>query len=112
MSVACVSLRRALVLALVGAGAVGGAFAGSGRATPRTVRACGLVRYAGRAYDVRETHGRVPCRKVRRVVAQFLRRSTTPRGWHCFDNNASSGLPYAASCSRGRSVLVRVYPPT
>jgi hypothetical protein len=82
-------------------------------ATPAKVRACGLVgRFAGRLYAVRETKGSVPCRRVRQVVSTFL---TTGEirpapGWTCFRGHGD--VPWAASCSRGASAIVRVYPPT
>jgi hypothetical protein len=88
------------------------ATAGSG-ATPAKVRACGLVgRFAGRLYDVRETKGNVPCRRVRRVVTTFFKTGAIrpAPGWVCFRGH--SNVPWAASCSRGTNVLVRVYPPT
>ena len=82
-------------------------------ATPAKVRACGLVgRFAGRLYDVRETKGSVPCRRVRQVVSAFFRTGEIrpAPGWICFRGHGQ--IPWAASCSRGKTVLVRVYPPT
>src|SRR3954447_4770177 len=73
-------------------------------------RHCGLTpRVGGAIYDVYETHGNVPCRTVKRVVTRFLRDGTVTRPWACFRGHGSS--PYAASCSRGKTV-VRVYAPT
>lgn len=82
-------------------------------ATPAKVRACGLVgRFDGRLYDVRETKGRVPCRRVRQVVSIFFKTGEMRPlpGWICFRGHR--GVPWAASCARGAKVLVRVYPPT
>jgi hypothetical protein len=82
-------------------------------ATPAKVRACGLVgRFAGRLYDVRETKGGVPCRRVRQVVSTFFKTGEIrpAPGWACFRGHGN--VPWAASCSRGANVTVRVYPPT
>ena len=87
--------------------------AGAAGATPAKVRACGLVgRFNGRLYDVRETKGSVPCRRVRQVVTTFFRtdKIRPAPGWICFRGH--SNVPWAASCARGSAVLVRVYPPT
>lgn len=74
-------------------------------------RECGLTpRIDGVRYEAREVRGTVACRKVRRVVTRFLRSGTVAAPWTCFRNHGSS--PYAASCARGRRVLVRVYAPT
>ena len=78
-----------------------------------SARACGLVgRFDGRLYDVRETKGKVPCPRVRTVVTKFFRTGAIrpAPGWLCFRGH--SGVPWAVSCSRGPSVVVRVYPPT
>jgi hypothetical protein len=82
-------------------------------ATTAKVRACGLVgRFAGPLYDVRETKGSVPCKRVRQVVTKFFQTAAIrpAPGWVCFRGHGSA--PWAASCSRGARVLVRVYPPT
>lgn len=82
-------------------------------ATRSVVRACGLVgRFDGRLYDVRETKGNVPCRRVRTVVTRFFRTGAVrpAPGWQCFRGH--SGVPWAVSCSRGSGVVVRVYAPT
>lgn len=79
----------------------------------RTPRACGLVgRFNGRLYDVRETKGAVPCPAVRSVVAKFLRTGAIrpAHDWLCFRGHA--GVAWAASCGRGKGVVVRVYAPT
>jgi hypothetical protein len=74
-------------------------------------RSCGLTaRIDGVRYDVRETHGKLACRTVKRAVTTFLRDDTAPAGWDCFRGHGSS--PYAASCARGHNVTVRVYAPT
>jgi hypothetical protein len=89
------------------------ASAGAAAATPAKVRACGLVgRFDGRLYDVRETKGNVPCRRVRQVVTTFFKTGEIrpAPGWTCFRGHGN--IPWAASCSRGTNVLVRVYPPT
>lgn len=76
-----------------------------------SARACGLTaRIEGVRYDVREVRGDVACRTVKRVVSRFLRDGTVTRNWTCFRGHGSS--PYAASCARGKRVLVRVYAPT
>jgi hypothetical protein len=101
-------MRRSLI-ALAAAAVVGLALTASGHAA--TVRSCGLTpRIDGRRYDVRETRGAVPCRTVKRVVTTYLRTFTVARPWTCSLGHGSS--PYAASCSRGRGVVVRVYAPT
>lgn len=76
-------------------------------------RACGLVgRVGGRLYDVRETRGTLSCRVVRSVMRRFLVSGATlpGHGWVCFRGHGSA--PYAASCARGRRILVRAYAPT
>jgi hypothetical protein len=74
-------------------------------------RACGLTgRIDGVRYDVREVRGTQPCRTVKRVVTTFLRDGSVARPWTCSRGHGSS--PYAASCARGKRVLVRVYAPT
>ena len=84
----------------------------AGHATASKVRQCGLVRSGGQQFQAIETRGSVPCRRVRRVVAAFLNSHTSLKGWHCFDNNASSGQRFAASCARGTKAVVRIYAPT
>jgi hypothetical protein len=59
---------------------------------------------------VREVRGTVSCRTVKRVVTRFLRNGSVSSPWTCFRGHSSS--PYAASCARGKRVLVRVYAPT
>lgn len=74
-------------------------------------RACGLTgRIDGVRYDVREVRGAQPCGTVKRVVTTFLRDGETASPWTCFRGHGAS--PYAASCARGKGVLVRVYAPT
>jgi hypothetical protein len=98
---------RALI-ALAAAAAVALALAAPGHAATRR---CGLTpRIDGVRYDVNETKGSVPCTSVKHVVTRFLRDGTATPPWVCTRGHGSS--PYAASCARGRSVLVRVYSPT
>jgi hypothetical protein len=78
--------------------------------TAAAARSCGLTsRVDGIRYDVREVRGTVSCRTVKRVVTKFLRSGTVSSPWTCFRGHNSS--PYAASCARGKHVLVRVYAP-
>jgi hypothetical protein len=82
-------------------------------ATQAPARECGLVgRFNGRLYDVRETKGAVPCRRVRSIVTKFFRTDAIrpARGWVCFRGH--SGVPWAVSCAHGTRVIVRVYAPT
>ncbi|MDA0163305.1 hypothetical protein OM076_23725 [Solirubrobacter ginsenosidimutans] len=80
-------------------------------ASHAATRACGLTaRIDGVRYDVRETRGNVACRTVKRVVTTFLRDDEVASPWTCFRGHGAS--PYAASCARGKSVVVRVYAPT
>lgn len=107
--------RRALTVLSVAATAAAPLVASTNApaATPAKVRPCGLVgRFAGRLYDIRETKGSVPCRRVRQVVATFLKTGEIRpvRGWVCFRGHST--VPWAASCSRGPNVIVRVYPPS
>jgi hypothetical protein len=75
-----------------------------------SARSCGLTkRIDGVRYDVREVRGTVSCKTVKRVVTKFLRGGTPARPWFCTRGHGSS--PFAASCSRGKRVLVRVYAP-
>jgi hypothetical protein len=111
-------LRRLVSLGLAGlltAAAVlpmADAAGAPGRPAGRGTRLCGLVRSGRQLYQADETRGVVPCRRIRRVTSAFLNATRLPTGWHCFRNNASSGQPFAASCARGRSVVVRIYAPT
>lgn len=104
--------RAALIAPLLAAAAVALPGSAAGHATAAKVRQCGLVRSGSQQFQAVETRGNVPCRQVRRVVAAFLHSHTSRKGWHCFDNNASSGQPFAASCARGSSAVVRIYAPT
>jgi hypothetical protein len=98
-----------LMLAAAVAVVVGLAFASAGHAA--AARSCGLTpRIDGVRYDVRETRGTVSCKTVRRVVTRFLRSGEATQPWVCNRGHGSS--PYAASCARGKRVLVRVYAPT
>jgi hypothetical protein len=107
-----IAIRSIAIGALVATTFAAPGFAAVG-AKRSTERACGLVgRFNGRLYDVRETKGNVACRRVRVVVTKFFRTDAIrpAPGWLCFRGH--SGVPWAVSCSRGSSVLVRVYPPT
>jgi hypothetical protein len=112
-----IARRACLIVSVVATAAALPAPSASARAAaaamPAKVRACGLVgRFAGRLYDVRETKGSVPCRRVRQVVSAFFKTGAIrpAPGWTCFRGHGN--VPWAASCSRGANVLVRVYPPT
>ena len=99
------SPRRLAVCAVLGA-----AIACSSATPASAFRACGLTpRIEGVRYDVRETKGSVRCKTVKAVVTRFLRTGAASSRWTCFRGHGSS--PYAASCSRGKRVVVRVYAP-
>ena len=103
-------MLRRLLIAVAVAAAVGLTLAPDGPAAG-TSRACGLTpRIDGARYDVREVRGAVSCRTVKRVVTRFLRSGVAKQPWTCTRGHGSS--PFAASCARGRRVLVRVYAPT
>ncbi len=106
-------MRRSLI-ALAAAMLVGLALTAAGHAAvrqPAAVRACGLTsRIDGVRYDVRETKGTVPCPTVKRVMSTFLRSGTASSPWTCFRGHGSS--PYAASCAKGKGVVVRAYSPS
>jgi hypothetical protein len=74
-------------------------------------RDCGLTkRIDGSRYQVKEVRGSVSCATVKRVVSGFLRDGTVASHWDCFRGH--DDVPWAASCARGKQVLVRVYAPT
>jgi hypothetical protein len=76
------------------------------------VRQCGLTpRIDGQRFQVDVVHGKVACKTVRRVATKFLRDDTIAPPWHCFRGHESQGQTWAASCSRGKGVLFRVYAP-
>ncbi len=101
-------IRRLLILVAVLALA-GLAVAPAGHAA--TARDCGLTaRVDGVKYQVSEVRGADSCATVKRVVTKFLRAGTVAPPWTCFRGHGTS--PYAASCARGKRVLVRVYAPT
>ena len=103
-------MMRRLLIAVAVAAAVGLALVPDGPAAG-TSRACGLTpRVDGVRYDVREVRGTVSCKTVRRVVTGFLRSGVAKSPWTCTRGHGSS--PFAASCARGKTVLVRVYAPT
>jgi hypothetical protein len=101
-------MKRSLITALAAAALLAVAVAPVVHGA--TSKACGLTpRIDGVRYDVRETRGTVACKTVKRVVTRFLRSGTAKAPWTCAFNHGSS--PFAASCARGKSVLVRVYAP-
>ena len=104
-------VRVAPVIAVLAVTAIAAA-TGGGAAASGKARQCGLVRSGSEQFQVVETRGSVPCRTVRRVAATFLSSHRSLKSWHCFDNNASGGQPFAASCARGTSAVVRIYAPT
>ena len=74
-------------------------------------RDCGLTkRIDGSRYQVKEVRGAVPCTTVKRVVTRFVGDGVVTAGWDCFRGHDE--VPWAASCARGKKVLVRVYAPT
>ncbi len=76
-----------------------------------TTRDCGLTsRIDGVRYQVKETKGRLACATVKRAVTTFLRDDTAPAHWTCFRGHG--GQEWAASCARGKQVVVRVYAPS
>jgi hypothetical protein len=96
-----------LLIAMAVAAVLALALASPGHAADR---GCGLTaRIDGVRYDVHETRGSVSCRTVKRVVTRFLRSGSVTPPWTCFRGHGSS--PYAASCARGKRVVVRVYAP-
>jgi hypothetical protein len=98
-------MRLLVVVIAVAAGLVAAPAAGAASS-----RDCGLTaRIDGVRYQVRETRGTVSCRTVKRVVTAYLRDGTAKRPWFCTRGHGDS--PFAASCSRGEKVLVRVYAP-
>jgi hypothetical protein len=109
-----IARRARVIVSLVAtAAALLALSASAGAATPAKVRYCGLIgRFDGRLYEVNETKGSIPCRRVRQVVSTFFKTGAIrpAPGWVCFRGH--SNVPWAASCSRGANVVVRVYPPT
>jgi hypothetical protein len=100
------SLTTAVAIAALAAVAVAPVVHGAALKT----KECGLTqRIDGVRYQVRETKGTVSCKTVKRVVTRFIRSGAVKAPWTCTFNHGSS--PFAASCARGKSVLVRVYAP-
>jgi hypothetical protein len=84
------------------------ALAATAQARPAD-RGCGLTpRIDGQRFHVVVEHGPVTCREAKRVASHFLRHFTVSRPWHCFLGHGS--MP-AASCAKGKRVVVRVYAP-
>ena len=103
-------MTRCLIVALAAAALLAVAVAPVVHGATTRTKACGLTaRVDGVRYQVRETKGTVACKTVKRVVTRFLRSGTVNAPWTCVFNHGSS--PFAASCTRGQSVLVRVYAP-
>src|SRR3954463_15980326 len=103
-------MKRNLITALAAAVLLAVAVAPVVHGAVMRTKACGLTpRIDGVRYDVRETKGTVACKTVKRVATRFLRRGTAKAPWACTFNHGAS--PFAASCARGKSVLVRVYAP-
>jgi hypothetical protein len=98
---------RRLITILALAAIAGLAIASPGHAATKS---CGLTsRIEGVRYDVKETKGSLPCSTVKSAVTTYLKTFTAPKHWTCSLGHGSS--PYAASCARGATVLVRVYAP-
>lgn len=103
-------VKRSLMTALAAAALLAFAVAPAVHGAALKTKACGLTpRIDGVRYDVRETKGTVSCKTVKRVVTRFIRSGTYKAPWFCVFNHGDT--PFAASCSRGKSVLVRVYAP-
>jgi len=103
-------VKRTLITALAAAALLVVAVAPVVHGATLKTKECGLTpRIDGVRYQVRETKGTATCKTVKRVVTRFLRSGTVKAPWRCTFNNGSS--PFAASCARGKSVLVRVYAP-
>lgn len=99
-----------LTILLAAAALLAVVLAPAGHGAALTTKRCGLTpRIDGVRYDVRETKGHVACKTVRGVVTGFLRSGSFKAPWFCVLNHGDS--PFAASCSRGERVLVRVYAP-
>ena len=60
-------------------------------------------------YRVRIVTGRVSCRTARRVLATFLQRDVSPRGWFCARGHASQSQRWAAACGTRAGATVRAY---
>src|SRR5262245_30692768 len=75
-------------------------------------RDCGLTtRIDGVRYQVKETKGSVPCKTAKRVMTRFLRDGEMHEPWFC-SRGQGADFDWAASCSRGKRVMVRAYAPT
>jgi hypothetical protein len=100
-------VRSLLILIVVAAGLVAAPAQAAG------TRQCGLTpRIDGEKFQVDLVHGKISCRTARRVATKFLRDDTIAPPWRCFRGHSSQGQRWAASCSRGEKVLVRIWPPT
>jgi hypothetical protein len=103
-------VKRSLITALAAAALLAVAVAPVVHGAALKTKECGLTpRIDGVRYQVRETKGTVSCKTVKRVVTRFIRSGSAKAPWRCTFNHGSS--PFAASCARGKSVLVRVYAP-
>jgi hypothetical protein len=104
-------VKRTLITALAAAALLVVAVAPVVHGATLKTKACGLTpRIDGVRYDVRETKGAVSCRTVKRVVTRFIGSGVVKAPWTCTFSHGAS--PFAASCARGKSVLVRVYAPS
>ena len=103
-------MKRRLIIALAAAALLVVAAAPAVRGAAVTTKSCGLTkRVDGVRYQVRETKGTLSCTTVKRVVTRFLSSGSYKKPWFCVFNHGDT--PFAASCSRGENVLVRVYAP-
>jgi hypothetical protein len=75
-----------------------------------SARHCGLTaRIDGQRFDIVEAKGHAACRKVKPVMARYLRSFTFSKPWFCALTHGNQ-FPWAASCATGR-VVVRAYAP-
>jgi hypothetical protein len=97
-------MRQLLLLTALAAGLV---------AAPAhaATRDCGLTtRIDGVRYQVKETKGTMSCTTVKKVMTRFLRDGKMARPWFCSRSHGAD-FDWAASCSRGKQVMVRAYAP-
>jgi hypothetical protein len=75
-----------------------------------SARHCGLTaRIHGQRFDIVEAEGHAACRKVKPVMARYLRSFKFSKPWFCALTHGNQ-FPWAASCATGR-VVVRAYAP-
>ena len=100
-------MRFPLVLAVAAALALGAP--GLAAAAKHPGRSCGsTARIDGKRFAIYEEQGHVACRKVKPVIAHYLRTSKFSRPWFCALGHDSQGSPWAASCADS-DVLLRAY---